>query len=89
LSSERGSDLEFDELRALDMRRGALSEEILVKALRSVFGGDVGLAAEVMKDDLEIDREARGQAGHWIDPLNRHRFDTKLSHLGAASSVPE
>jgi phosphate transport system protein len=56
LSIERASDREFDELRALAIRMGALSEEILSKALRSVFRTDVGLAAEVMKDDLEIDR---------------------------------
>lgn len=56
MSIERASDREFGELKALAIRMGALSEEILAKALRSVWSRDVALAAEVMKDDLAIDR---------------------------------
>ena len=53
---ERASDREFDELRELAIRMGALSEAILVKALRSVWECSAELAAEVKRDDLEIDR---------------------------------
>jgi phosphate transport system protein len=56
LSIERASDREFDELKALAIRMGALSEAILTKALRCVWERDVPLAAEVKRDDLEIDR---------------------------------
>ena len=56
MSIERASDREFEELRALAIRMGALSEEILAKALRSVWNRDVQLAGEVKGDDLAIDR---------------------------------
>jgi len=56
VSIERASDREFGELRALAIRMGSLAEEILAKALRSVWTLDVALAAEVKRDDLAIDR---------------------------------
>jgi len=56
LSIERASDREFDKLRALAIRMGSLAEEILAKALRAVWTLDVSLAAQVKRDDLEIDR---------------------------------
>jgi len=56
LSVERASDREFDELRALAIRMGALSEEILAKALRAVWDRNAPLADEVGRDDLAIDR---------------------------------
>jgi phosphate transport system protein len=44
------------ELRELVLRMGSLAEEILAKALRSVFERSEDLAREVARDDLEIDR---------------------------------
>lgn len=46
----------LDELRALILRMGSLSEAILEKALRAFAGRSVELATQVQADDLEIDR---------------------------------
>jgi phosphate transport system protein len=44
------------ELRRMLLRMGSLAEAILDKALRSLWARDAALAAEVARDDLEIDR---------------------------------
>jgi phosphate transport system protein len=44
------------ELRQTALRMGSLAEAILAKAMRAVRERDAGLAAEVQRDDLEIDR---------------------------------
>jgi phosphate transport system protein len=44
------------ELRRMLLRMGSLAEAILDKALRSLWARDAALAAEVKRDDLEIDR---------------------------------
>lgn len=47
---------EVDHLRHLALRMGGLTERILDKSLQAVWGRDASLAAEVKRDDLEIDR---------------------------------
>jgi phosphate transport system protein len=47
---------EVDHLRNLALRMGGLAEDILDKSLQAVWTRDAGLAAEVARDDLEIDR---------------------------------
>ncbi len=47
---------EVDHLRKLALRMGGLAEGILDKSLRAVWNRDERLAAEVIEDDVEIDR---------------------------------
>lgn len=47
---------DLDTLRACAMRMGELCEAILAKSLRAVRARDAALAAEVKRDDVEIDR---------------------------------
>ena len=47
---------EVDQLRVLALRMGGLAEGILDKSLRAVWNRDERLAAEVIDDDVEIDR---------------------------------
>lgn len=46
----------LNDLRETILRMGSRSEAILAKSVRALFSKDVGLAAEVKDDDLEIDR---------------------------------
>ena len=50
------SEATIEGLRELVLRMGALSEAILAKALRVVHERDGRLAAEVQRDDLELDK---------------------------------
>jgi phosphate transport system protein len=52
----RPLDRDISGLRELLLRMGSRAEAILDKALRAAFGRDPGLADEVARDDLEIDR---------------------------------
>lgn len=52
----RPLDRDISGLRELLLRMGSRAEAILDKALRAAFGRDLGLADEVARDDLEIDR---------------------------------
>lgn len=56
MTVERASDREFEELRELAIRMGALSEAILAKALKAVWTRDSEVASQVRGDDLAIDR---------------------------------
>ncbi len=50
------SEATIEGLRELVLRMGALAEAIFAKALRVVHERDVRLAAEVQRDDLELDK---------------------------------
>jgi len=50
------SEATIEGLRELVLRMGALSEAILTKSLRVVHERDARLAAEVQRDDLELDK---------------------------------